>query len=194
MSVSIDKENKLIKNYVYYKECGKDRINAITKTHNNQLLIASHTGLYILNLLSSKYTKKKLIENEIVYSIIEDKKKNCWWIGTSNNLMKLTISSDGTTNITPLFTTYPLPIGAIKSLLLDNNDNLWFFIGEKVFCYTANSHIYELNISHLKNSAILAAQKIIHKGKEYILFSNTEQLIAIDIEKYSSLMTRQSLY
>lgn len=183
MSVSIDKENKLIKNYVYYKECGKDRINAITKTHNNQLLIASHTELYILNLLSSKYTKKKLIENEIVYSIIEDKKKNCWWIGTSNNLMKLTISSDGTTNITPLFTTYPLPIGAIKSLLLDNNDNLWFFIGEKVFCYTANSHIYELNISHLKNSAILAAQKIIHKGKEYILFSNTEQLIAIDIEK-----------
>ncbi|MGG6498483.1 UNVERIFIED_CONTAM: hypothetical protein NY603_36705, partial [Bacteroidetes bacterium 56_B9] len=73
---------------------------------------------------------------------------------------------------------------AIKSLLLDDNQNLWFFIGEKIFCYiNSEQRICEPNISYWGNSSILSAEKITYENKEYILFGNTEQLMVVDVEK-----------
>ena len=92
--------------------------------------------------------------------------------------------SNDSLQVSTAFPTYPLPQGAIKSLLLDDNQNLWFFIGEKIFCYiNSEQRICEPNISYWGNSSILSAEKITYENKEYILFGNTEQLMVVDVEK-----------
>lgn len=183
MSVGLDRENKQIKDYVHYDSFSRDRINAIIPYQDNLLFIASHNGLSIFNASDQVTLKDKVIDNEIVYSIIEDKSNKCWWIGTSNNLLKMELFGDSL-QVSTAFPTYPLPQGAIKSLLLDDNDNLWFFIGEKIFCYiSSEQRICEPNISYWGNSSILSAEKFVYGSKEYILFGNTEQLMTIDVEK-----------
>lgn len=183
MSVCLDKEAHQIKDYIHYDSFSRDRINAIMPYRDNQLFIASHNGLSIFNASDQVTLKDKIIDNEIVYSIIEDKSNKCWWIGTSNDLLKMELHNDSL-QVSTAFPTYPLPQGAIKSLLLDENHNLWFFIGEKIFCYiSSEQRICEPNISYWGNSSILSAGKITYEGKEYILFGNTEQLMIVDVEK-----------
>ena len=183
MSLCLDKKNRQIKDYIHYDYFSRDRINAIIPYRDNQLFIASHNGLSIFNASDQVTLKDKIIDQEIVYSIIEDKSNKCWWIGTSNNLLKMEVSNDSL-QVSTAFPTYPLPQGAIKSLLLDDNQNLWFFIGEKIFCYiNSEQRICEPNISYWGNSSILSAEKITYENKEYILFGNTEQLMVVDVEK-----------
>lgn len=183
MSVCLNTQEQKITNYIHYDSCSRDRINAILPYQDNQLFIASHNGLSIFDKSKQIVLKDKIIDNEIVYSIIEDIHNQCWWIGTSNNLQKMTLHND-TLQISPVFSSYPLPQGAIKSLLLDSNQNLWFFIGEKIFCYISKEHrICELNIEYWGNLAILSAEKILWQGKEYIVCGNTEQVLIIDVEK-----------
>lgn len=183
MSVCLDKKSQQIKDYVHYDSFSRDRINAIIPYRDNQLFIASHNGLSIFNASDQVALKDKIIDNEIVYSIIEDKSNKCWWIGTSNDLLKMELHNDSL-QVSTAFPAYPLPQGAIKSMLLDNNHNLWFFIGEKIFCYiSSEQRICEPDISYWGNSSILSAKKVTYEGREYILFGNTEKLMIADVEK-----------
>ena len=94
MSLCLDKKNRQIKDYIHYDYFSRDRINAIIPYRDNQLFIASHNGLSIFNASDQVTLKDKIIDQEIVYSIIEDKSNKCWWIGTSNNLLKMEVSND----------------------------------------------------------------------------------------------------
>ncbi len=183
MSVYIDKKNQTITEYVHYDSFSRDRINSIIPYRDNLLFIASHNGLSLFDTSGQVTLKNKIIDNEIVYSILEDKSNQCWWVGTSNDLLKMELHNDSL-QVSTAFPNYPLPQGAIKSLLLDDNRNLWFFIGEKLFCYiNSEQRICEPNINYWGNSSILSVNKINYEGKEYILFGNTEQLMLVDVAK-----------
>lgn len=186
MSATLDPATRSIKDFIHYDSFSRDRINAIVPDGANKLLIASHNGLTIFDIHKRESLKKKIIDNEIVYSIIEDTREKCWWVGTSNNLLRMTSRGDSLVT-TVAFPNYPLPHGAIKSLLLDEDDNLWFSIGGRLFCHiAAEDRICEPNISHWGNSAIISARKITSGGKEYLLLGNTERLVAVDVHKLLS--------
>lgn len=182
MSVVIDKDGKQLIDYIHYTDVNHDRINAITPYKNNLLLIASHNGLSTFNISTQKY-EKQIINNDIVYSIIVDNKNNCWWVGTSNGLLKVE-ETNGVFNTININQQYCfLPQGAVKSLLQDSYHNLWFFIGDRIFYYNYDSKkLCEPNINYI-NSSILSAKEIIFQDKEYILLGDAKHLIQLDVEK-----------
>ena len=183
MSVGIDGQTKEMTGFAVHESAGRERINAIIPYRDGRLFIASYSGLAVFDKSEQRAVGRKVIDDETVYSIIEDQHNRCWWVGTSGSLLKMVQRGDSL-HISPAFPSYPLPQGAVKSLLLDSNHNLWFFIGDRVFCHIDSEHrLCEPDIGHWGNLTILTAEKVLRGGREYILCGDTEQVIAIDTEK-----------
>ena len=183
MSVGVDARAQEITGYAAYEPSRRERINAIVPYRDDLLFIASYSGLSVFDKSEQRAVGRKVIDDETVYSIIEDRPGRCWWVGTSGSLLKMVRRGDSL-HISPAFPSYPLPQGAVKSLLLDSNHNLWFFIGGRVFCHIDSEHrLCEPDIGHWGNLTILTAEKVLRGGREYILCGDTEQVLAIDTEK-----------
>jgi hypothetical protein len=74
-----------------------------------------------------------------------------------------------------------LPKGAIKDLTLDSEDNLWFSIGGRIFCYMTGPRIIkEINSAVFGKHTILSASRAIVNHREQIVFGSTDHLIVID--------------
>lgn len=148
MFICLDKKNQQIKDYIHYDYFSRDRINVTTPYRDNQPFIASHNGLFIFNVSGQVTLEDRITDQETVYSIIENKSNKCWWIGTSNNLLKMEVSNDPL-QVSAAFPTYPSSQGTIRSLLLDDDQNLRSFTGEEALCYINNEQrIYEPNINY----------------------------------------------
>lgn len=100
------------------------------------------------------------------------------WIGTSTNLLQI---DKGTTRAHTVFPPDILPKGAIKDLTLDSEDNLWFSIGGRIFCYMTGPRIIkEINSAVFGKHTILSASRAIVNHREQIVFGSTDHLIVID--------------
>jgi signal transduction histidine kinase/DNA-binding response OmpR family regulator/ligand-binding sensor domain-containing protein len=177
ISVKPDLKNKKLKDYIHYDSFGRDEITGFAEFDDDHLFISSHNGLFLFNTLSNQITGMgRIIENEIVYRIVGDSKNNCLWIGTSTKLLRLDFDQpDRVQNAMPVDM---LPQGAIRVMMLDYDNNLWFAIGEKLFCIIDHEKkVKELNPDLLGNHTILSCTRAAIRGEPQLIFGTTDNLI-----------------
>lgn len=179
MSVRPDQANQTFTNYVHYDSFGRDEITGFAPYDNHRLWISSHSGLYLFNTQTNKIEPNgRFLSDEIVYSIAMSRRTSHLWIGTSTNLLQI---DKGTTRAHTVFPPDILPKGAIKDLTLDSEDNLWFSIGGRIFCYMTGPRIIkEINSAVFGKHTILSASRAIVNHREQIVFGSTDHLIVID--------------
>jgi signal transduction histidine kinase/ligand-binding sensor domain-containing protein/DNA-binding response OmpR family regulator len=178
-SVRPDYENGKIEDYVHYDSFGRDEITGFAEYDQHHLWISSHNGLFLFNTLTNKIEKNgRIITGEIIYSLAKDKKTNRLWIGTSTDLLQIEKGQQKTSFVFP---SDLLPKGAIKDLTIDSQDNLWFSIGGRIFCYLiAEKRIREINSDAFGRHTILSSSRAIIDHREQIVFGSTDYLILID--------------
>ncbi|MBP1614846.1 MAG: hypothetical protein H6Q13_2294 [Bacteroidetes bacterium] len=179
MSVNPDKKRESFTRYIHYDSFGRDEITGFAPYDKHHLWISSHSGLYLFNTQSNKIEKNgHIISDEIVYSLAMNKQNHCLWIGTSTDLLQI---DKGSTQAHTVFPSDILPKGAIKDLTLDSENNLWFSIGGRIFCYmTSRKMIKEINATIFGKHTILSASRAIIDNREHIVFGSTDYLIIID--------------
>jgi signal transduction histidine kinase/ligand-binding sensor domain-containing protein/DNA-binding response OmpR family regulator len=180
ISCKINQENGLPGNYKHYENFGRDEITGFAAYDEHTLLISTHNGLFRFNKVTNQIEKNgKLISNELIYRIVADSKNNCLWIGTSTNLMRM-----DNNNLDRVETAFPnelLPRGAIRALSLDRQNNLWFSVGGRLFCFMDKFRkIREINPKMLGNNAILSCTSTEIDGVEHLVFGTTDNLIVIE--------------
>lgn len=169
-----------MENYVHYDSFGRDEITGFAPYDEHHLWISSHNGLFLFDTQANKIEKNgRVIDGEIVYSIAKNKLDNSLWIGTSNDLLQ--IKNSNPLKAMPVFPTELLPKGAIKDLTLDSENNVWFSIGGRIFCYlTSKKKILEINSTVFGQKTLLSASRAIINNREQIVFGSTDYLIIVD--------------
>jgi signal transduction histidine kinase/DNA-binding response OmpR family regulator/ligand-binding sensor domain-containing protein len=174
-----DRKKKRLTGYVHYDTFGRDEITGFAQFDENNLFISSHNGLFLFNTITNKISDKgRIIVNEIVYRIVKDSKNNCLWIGTSTKLLRLDLNDPGMVrNALP---DDILPQGAIRVITLDRDNNLWFAVGEKLFCSLDREKIVrQVNPDLLGNHTILSSTLAIVQEEPQLIFGTTDNLILI---------------
>ena len=184
MSVRLNRDNQTIEDFEHYDSFGRVEITGFANYDNSHIFISSHYGLFLFNTTTNKIDDKgEIVLNEIVYKIEKDIKNNCLWVGTSTRLMKLLLDHPDSIIYNP-FPDNLLPQGSIRALTLDNNNNLWFSIGERLFCLIDNEKkIREINPDLLGNHAILSGIPASFDHEQNLVFGTTDNLILIEPEK-----------
>ncbi len=179
-SVQLTPPMKRPENLIHYESFGRDEITGFAMQDSRHLFISSHNGLFLFNTSTNKINDNgRIIRDEIVYRIVKDNRNNCLWVGTSTNLLKINLEK--TFLPENAFPEDLLPKGAIRALILDRDNNLWFSIGERLFCSLSNrKRVKEINPSLLGNHAILSSSSISFQGQDYLVFGTTDNLIMID--------------
>jgi len=180
ISLRINPQTTTVEDYVHYESFGRDEITGFARYDEKHLFISSHNGLFLFNTETNRIEDNGRIRiNEIVYRIIKDDPNNCLWIGTSTNLLRLNLNDPAV--VLHAFPENLLPQGAIRALLLDRNNNLWFAIGERLFCAVGpEKRIREINPDLLGNHAILSSACVSCREGEQLIFGTTNNLIMID--------------
>ncbi|GEM_PF-500408 len=168
---------------IHYDTFGRDEITGFASLNRIHLYISSHNGLYIFNSAEGKIENDgNIIRNELVYSIIRDNKNNCIWIGTSTRLLRIDLSDPQT--VKEALPDDIIPRGAIRNLILDNANNLWFSVRDRLFCLNdAQKKIFEINQSVYDNKAILSTASTHVFKTEYLVFGTTDNLVLFDPAK-----------
>lgn len=180
ISMRINKETSKITDYRHYDSFGRDEITGFARYDDKRLFISSHNGLFLFNTETNRIEENGRIRTgEIIYRIVKDVRNNCLWIGTSTNLLRLNFNEPDT-----VYNAFPedlLPQGAIRALMPDRNNNLWFAIGERLFCAVGDKKkIREINPDLLGNHAILSSTGMSFEESERLVFGTTDNLIIID--------------
>lgn len=180
ISVKINPLTKKVEDYRHYDSFGRDEITGFAPYDANHLFISSHNGLFLFNTETTRIEENGQIRtNEIVYRIVRDNANSCLWIGTSTNLLRLNL--DDPRSVRHAFPEDLLPQGAIRALMTDKHNNLWFAIGERLFCAVGTEKkIREINPGLLGNHAILSSACVSCEDGEQLIFGTTDNLIMID--------------
>lgn len=179
VSMNYDAAKETFTNYIHYDSFGMDEITGFAEAVDGQIWISSHSGIYLFNPQTNKAQKYGKDSSEMVYSLAEDTKNNCLWLGTSGGLRKLDYSdNDSLKNpVSPEM----LPEGAIRDVILDIDNNLWFSVSNRIFCYVdGRSELKEINPGIANNQVLFSTSRCETDGKQYIVFGGTENLLLID--------------
>src|SRR3989339_195021 len=179
ISVKVDYRTKQLEDFIQYNSFGRDEITGFVKFDDNHLFISSHNGLFLFNTQINQIEENgKILFNEIVYRIVGDQENKCLWVGTSTKLLRLDFENPEKT-----YAALPsdmLPQGSIRVLTLDKENNLWFAIGERLFCSIGKEkRVRELNPDLLGNHAILSSTKTNINSQQHLIFGTTDNLILI---------------
>lgn len=179
VSVNYDSEKDTFTDYIHYDSFGMDEITGFAEASDSQIWVSSHNGVYLFNPLTHKAQRYGEGISDMVYSLTDDVKKQCLWLGTSGGLRKLNYSTGD--NLESLFSSEMLPEGAIRNVLLDANDNLWFSISNRIFCYVDENHeLREINQETFNKQVFFSSSCLEMNNKQYIVFGGTENLVLID--------------
>lgn len=180
VSFTINPDTFVPTNYKYYAQIGHDRITGIIPYKNNMLFISSNNGLLLFNKETGRIENNDtIISNEPVYTILKDSVNHVLWIGTSTNLLSCNLEK--TDSVFPAFPEMLIPRGAIRTLLTDSDNNLWFSVAEKLFCRTQNDRkLKEINPGLLNKNVILSGTSVKIKGVEKLIFGTSEDLMIIE--------------
>lgn len=166
-------------NYSFYPDFGHDAITGIIPWNKDKLLISTNIGLFLFNSLTKKIEQNGIILNDPVYRILKDNKNNCLWIGTSENLLQLDLQA-----IDSLAMPFPeglMPHGAVRTLVLDRQNNLWFSIGQSLFCRTQDDNsLHEINPDMTGPHTLLCGAPVMVNGTENLVFGTSEDLMVIE--------------
>ncbi|HLO57259.1 MAG TPA: ATP-binding protein [Bacteroidales bacterium] len=166
--------------YTYYDNFRREEITGFAPFDDSTMVISSHSGLFRFNTKTGRLAHKGELSGELIYRLFFDNKNRLLWIGTSTSLMQLNYNADPL-KAESLFADYGLPQGAVRSLIPDGENNLWFSIGERLFCYVSrDSNVFEIDWDQVGNHAILSSTKTRFKGKDYLVFGTTDNLIIVD--------------
>ena len=166
--------------FIHHDNFGRDEITGFAGLSENRLLISSHKGLFIFNTLQNVIENEgSIIVDELVYCISRDDVNRCLWIGTSTGLM--TISLDDPYKARKVLPGDLLPQGAIRQMVRDSGNNIWFTISDRLFCLTGTgSRLYELNRSVFEDRAILSCTTADIGGDENLVFGTSDRLVIIN--------------
>ncbi|MDR0835777.1 MAG: response regulator, partial [Tannerella sp.] len=184
ISVKYNPHTKTFTDYIHYDSFSRDEITGFADCAGGKLWISSHSGLYLFNTITNKVEENKNLKiTDIVYSLMDDKKNNCLWLGTSIGLRKLDYSGDF--KISNPFSTEILPEGAIYDLSLDADNNLWFSIINRIFCLMDDGRkLKEINTEIFGNQAFFSSSNILTNGKKQIVFGGSDNLLLIDTQDF----------
>lgn len=166
--------------YIHYDSFGMDEITGFAEAVDGQIWVSSHSGIYLFDPSTNKAEKYGQGISEMVYSIVDDKKNKCLWLGTSGGLRKLNYS-ERNDKIEKVFPSEMLPSGAIRDVVLDAYNYLWFSVSDRVFCYVDNRHeLKEINPGVINKQLLFSSAQCEVNGKQYIVFGGTDNLMLID--------------
>jgi signal transduction histidine kinase/ligand-binding sensor domain-containing protein/DNA-binding response OmpR family regulator len=186
MSLKYDSKAQTFTDFVRYDSFGHDEITGFAEYDNERLWISSHSGLYLFNTVDSQTEDIPNIGkiSEIIYSLADDKKNKCLWLGTSIGICKLDYAS-GTYEIENVFPPEILPPGAIYDLVLDAENNLWFSVVNRIFCFVNDERVLkEANTEVFGDQILFSSSNVEIAGKEQIAFGGTNNLVMIDPQNF----------
>ena len=93
-SMKFDPINETFTERVHYDSFGMDEITGFAETADNKIWVSSHSGIYLFNPMTRKAQKIEKNISEMVYSLADDRKNNCLWLGTSGGLRRLDYSGE----------------------------------------------------------------------------------------------------
>ncbi|KAA6319754.1 hypothetical protein EZS27_030385, partial [termite gut metagenome] len=185
ISLKYDAQKKSFTDYVHYEFTEMGEITGFAERTDGRLWISSHNGIYLFSPLTKEIERyeTKSDKSEMIYSLADDKKNKCIWLGTSVGLGKIDYADD-TDKIEQVLPAELLPVGAIKDVVLDAYNNLWFSIVNRIFCLLdQEKKIKEINMDIGVVQSILSSSATEINGKPYILFGGTDKLLLIDPQK-----------
>lgn len=181
-SMKYDSVNKTFTERIHYDSFGMDEITGFAETADNQIWVSSHRGIYLFNPITKKAQKIEKNLSEMVYSLADDYKNKCLWLGTSGGLRKLDYS--GEARVENPFFTEMLPEGAIRDVIMDTENNLWFSVSNRIFCYTNNTEeLKEINLGAINTQILYSSARCQIGNKQFIVFGGTDNLLFIDSQK-----------
>lgn len=164
----------------YYNSFGQnDEITGFAQAQDGRLWISTHSGLYLFNPVTQK---SESFEGEhvsdMVYRMVDDPQNECLWLGTSTGLKQVDYHDK---KVKPYFPANLLPSGAIHTLILDQDNNLWFSIADRMYCLRSQSKkLQELNVSSYGKQVLTCAGMVDEDGKRVIAFGGTDRLLLVE--------------
>jgi len=182
MSVRYDSKAKIFTDFKRYDSLGSDEITGFSECDNYRLWISSHGGLHLFNTVTNKIEEIPGIKiSEIIYSLVDDKINHCLWLGTSAGLKRMDYA--GNYKVETVFPVEILPEGAIHNLLLDTENNLWFSIVDRVFCFINKERkLEEINTGIFKDQIFFSSSNVEINHKKQVAFGGTDNLLLVDPE------------
>lgn len=178
-SLKYDSSKKTLTDFVHYDSVGIDEITGFAETADNQIWVSSHSGIYLFDPVTRKARKIEKNISEMVYSLTDDSKNKCLWLGTSGGLRKMNYS--GEINIENPFFTEMLPKGAIRDVIMDADNNLWFSVSNRIFCYINDDNtLREINLGAIKTQILYSSTRCKIDNKQFIVFGGADNLLLID--------------
>jgi Signal transduction histidine kinase len=181
-SMKYDSANKTFTERIHYDSFGMDEITGFAETADNRIWVSSHKGIYLFNPMTKKIQKIERDISEMVYSLADDHKNKCLWLGTSGGLRKLDYS--GEIRVESPFFTEMLPEGAIRDVITDAENNLWFSVSNRIFCYIDDSkELKEINLGAINTQILYSSARCRIGNKPFIVFGGADNLLFIDSQK-----------
>ncbi len=179
ISINYDPVNGVFSNYTHYESFARDEITGFTNRDDDHLWISTHSGLYLFNTKTNQLeTNGRPVISDMIYSLLDDSRNKCLWLGTSVGLRQMAYSDSG---IKQVFPAELLPEGAILDLSLDKENNLWFSVADRVFCFVDNSkELKEINTGIFGDQIIFSSTGVDIDGKGYMAFGGTDRILLID--------------
>ncbi|SHE99499.1 Signal transduction histidine kinase [Dysgonomonas macrotermitis] len=178
VSMKYDPAKENFTNYIHYDSFGMDEITGFSETIDGQIWVSSHSGIYLFDPVTNKVQKYNNA-SEMIYSLADDQKNKCLWLGTSGGLRKLSYTGDN--KIENPFSSEVLPDGAIRDVILDTYNNLWFSASNRIFCYTDSSReLKEINPGTPNQQLLFSTTRCETGGKQYVIFGGTNSILLID--------------
>jgi len=179
VSMKYDPVRQTFTDYVHYDSFGMDEITGFSEGIDGQLWISSHTGIYLFNPATNKAKKYAQHVSEMVYSLADDTQNKCLWLGTSGGLRKLKYTNGG--ELENPFLPEMLPEGAIRDVILDAYNNVWFSVSNRIFCYVNDSgELKEINLGGTNTQMLFSSACFEMEGAQYVVFGGTDHLLLID--------------
>lgn len=183
MSVTLDRRAGTVTDFQHFMPMGHDRVNAIAPYRDGRLLVATHNGLYIIDPANEADGAETVINSETIHCVLEDRYSRSWWIGSSRSLLKMELK-DGRPVITDVLARIGLPGDAVRFMKLDNAGNLWFFIGDCMFCLQAETGtVVEPDMRRSGDLAYFSCDIDEIDGRQYLYMGSSTQLMAAEVEK-----------
>lgn len=182
--VSLRYQNKpaggVFSHITYYNSFGQnDEITGFAQAQDGRLWISTHSGLYLFNPVTRKVeTFEEEHVSDMVYRMVDDPLNECLWLGTSTGLKRVGYRDKA---VKPYFPSNLLPSGAVHTLILDLDNNLWFSIADRVYCLRSQSKkLQELNVLSYGKQVFTCAGIVSENGKRMVAFGGTDKLLLVE--------------